>query len=175
MQQAVRKRLKATRKPATDTKRLEGDLRKVEARLERIADAIERTGLTDTLAKRMALHEQERKALKGEIATAGQHKAPALPDIIPSLVKRYRGLVEGIARLGSDPAVTLEDVEKARGVLRSLFGRIPVSPDGGVLVATVSTTTVGLVENKAMINSQFRCNVLPVPGLRIPKNLCCQQ
>ena len=65
-------------------------------------------------------------------------------------------MVGGIANLGSDPAVTFEDVEKARGVLRSLFGRIPVEPIGNVLVATVATTGAGLINSSpAPINTRF--------------------
>ncbi len=128
LQKAVRECLRETQKPAPDAKKLSVELHKVEARLERIADAIEDTGLTDTLRNRIAGLEQSKKELKGSIEVAGQRKSWNVPNIIPGLVKRYRELVEGIAKLGSDPAVTFEDVEKARGVLRSLFGRIPVEP-----------------------------------------------
>ena len=41
------------------------------------------------------------------------------------LVNRHRELVEGIADLGNDHAVTSEGVEMARSILRSLFGKIP--------------------------------------------------
>ena len=75
--------------------------------------------------------------------------------------------MKGIARLVHDPTVTVDEVQRSRGILRGLFGKSPVTPVGDVLVATVAATGAGLINaSPASINRSF-----VVAGARYSNNL----
>lgn len=131
--------------------------------MQRVADAIETTGVSSTLADRLKSLEQEKHTVQQQITELKpETKAPTLPDIIPGLVERYRGLVADIAQLGRQRLASTDDVKNARKILVALLGQIRVRPRGEVLVAIVTTTAEGLISPPS-INSTF-----VVAGARSP-------
>ena len=59
----------------------------------------------------------------------------ALPDLVPALVERWRGLVAEIEGLTGNPAVGPGELDTARGHLHALLGQVTLKPKDGVLWA----------------------------------------
>ena len=162
MQRRVRERIRDMHnnaKPASRlVKRLQSELREIDSKLQRIADAIEATGISDTLADRLRSLEQAKRKATSHLSDAKKRQKPidGLPDIIPGLVERYREMVGQIAELGRNRHAKVEDIAKARKALSALLGPIRVEPRGEVLVAKVAVTGEGLVESSPpSINASF--------------------
>ena len=119
-----------------------------------MAEAIEAVGVSDTLAKRMTMLEQERA--ETELAI---ERVPTpvrfLPDVVPSLVQNWRELVVTIESLADNPHATRADIEAARSHLHALLGTVTLKPRNGVLWAHPSPNAKGLTEMR------------PLDGLRI--------
>ena len=100
---------------------LKNKLHTIDVKLAKLADAIEAVGISDTLANRLTLLEQQKVETVEAI-----HAVPApvkfLPDVIRALIQRWRELVLLIESLGDNPEVTLEEIEAARANLQALVG-----------------------------------------------------
>ena len=142
-----------------DSVLLKNKLRIIDAKLAKLADAIEAVGVSNTLANRLAILEQEKADTE---MTLERVPAPVtfLPDVLPTLVQRWRELVLSIEQLTDNPATTLEDIEVARANLRALLGTVTLKPRDGVLWAHPSPNAKGLVETR------------PLDGLRINSPFC---
>jgi hypothetical protein len=134
---------------------LKNQLQTIDTKLAKLADAIESVGISDTLAKRLSLLEQEKVELEANLDAL---PAPVtfLPDVVvPDLVKRWRELATSIESMTDNPHVTLGDIETARANLRSLLGTVTLRPRNGILWAHPAPNAKGLTE------------VRPLDGLRI--------
>jgi hypothetical protein len=119
---------------ANDTDLLKNQLRVIDDKLTKLTDAIESVGVSDTLANRLTILEQE----KADVELALE-KVPApvkfLPDVVPALVKRWQEQLISIESLGDNPHATRADIEAARANLASLLGNVTLKPRDGVLWA----------------------------------------
>ena len=130
------------------------ECKSMDARLAKLANAIETVGISDTLVNRLTRSEQE----KAETKMALQ-RAPApvkfLPEIIPTLVRRWQELVISIESVAENPQSTRQDIETARAHLKALLGTVTLKPRNGILWAHPAPNAKGLSE------------VRPLDGLRI--------
>jgi len=141
-----------------DSKRLQGQLRMIDAKLAKLVEAIEAVGVSDTLANRLTMLEQERADTELAI-----ERVPApvrfRPDVVPALVQNWRELVMTIELLADNPHATREDIEAARANLRALLGTVTLKPRNGILWAHPAPNAKGLVETRPLdglrINSPF--------------------
>jgi hypothetical protein len=112
---------------------------------------IESVGVSDTLANRLPILEQEKADVELVL-----EKVPApvkfLPDAVPALVKRWQEPLISIESLGDNPHATREDIEAARAYL---LRNVTLKPRDGVLWAHSAPNAKGLTE------------VRPLDGLRI--------
>ncbi len=127
-------------------------------KLAKLADAIEAVGISDMLANRLTMLEQQWEEISEAIKAV---RAPVafLPDVVPALIQSWRELVLSIESFGDSPVATLEDIEAARESLRALLGTVTLKPREGILWAHPSPNTKGLVETRPLdglrINSPF--------------------
>lgn len=112
---------------ATRNSSLREQLTDVEDRIEKIADAIERTGLSDILERRVQKLEQQRKTLKSDIS-----RNQLLSQKI-SYAARYRHGRQEVGELARRLLQEPDDIQlrtRAANAVRALFKEIRVSPDG---------------------------------------------
>lgn len=106
---------------------LREQLADVEDRIEKLADALERTGLTDILERRVKKLEQQRRGLKSDI-----NRNQLLSQKV-SYAARYRQGRKEVGELAQRLLQEPEDIQlRTRGAnaVRALFKEIRVSPDG---------------------------------------------
>lgn len=153
-----RQALKELDNQPDDSVLLKSKLLAIDARLAKLADAVEIVGISDTLVDRLTKLERE----KAETEMALQ-QAPApvnfLPEVIPTLVRRWQELVISIESVAENPQSTRQDIEAARAHLRALLGTITLKPRNGTLWAHPAPNKNGLVETRPLeglrINSPF--------------------
>ena len=141
-----------------DSVLLKDKLRIIDAKLAKLADAIEAVGVSNTLTNRLAILEQEKADTEMAL-----ERVPApvtiLPDVLPTLVQRWREPVLSIEQLADNPATTLEDIEIARANLRALLDTVTLKPRDGILWAHPAPNAKGLVSTRPLdglrINSPF--------------------
>ena len=73
-----------------------------------------------------------------------------MPEVLPSLIKRWRELVVGIENLAANPKTTLEDIEAARKHLHVLLGTVTLIPRDGVLWAHPAPNAKGFVSTRPL-------------------------
>ena len=118
--------------------------------LAKPADAIEAVGISDMLANRLTILEQQREEISEAIKTV---RAPVacLPDVVPALILSRRELLLSIESLG--------DIDAARESLRALLGTVTLKPREGILWTHPTPNTKSLVESRPLdglrINSPF--------------------
>ncbi len=138
--------------------RLKNQLRIIDAKLAKLADAIEAVGISDTLANRLAMLEQETAETEIALKTV---PAPVkfLPDVLPALIQRWQELVLSIEHIADNPEASREDIEGIRANLGALLGIVTLKPRDGILWAHPAPNTKGLVETRPLdglrINSPF--------------------
>ena len=96
-----KKALREIENQPDDSVLLKNKLRIIDAKLAKLADAIETVGVSNTLANRLTILEQEKADT--EVAL---ERVPApvtfLPDVLPTLVQRWRELVFSIEQLADN-------------------------------------------------------------------------
>jgi len=141
-----------------DSKRLNGQLRTIDSKLAKLTEAIEAVGVSDTLANRLTILEQERAETELAIERVPT-PVSFIPDMVPALVQNWRELVITIELLADNPHATREDIEAARASLGALLGTVTLRPKNGVLWAHPAPNEKGLVETRPLdglrINSPF--------------------
>ena len=117
--------------------------------LAKPADAIEAVGISDMLANRLTILEQQREEISEAIKTV---RAPVacLPDVVPALILSRRELLLSIESLGDSPGSMLEDIYATRESLRALLGTVTLKPREGILWAHPSPNSKGLVETRRL-------------------------
>ncbi len=138
--------------------RLKDQLRIIDAKLAKLTDAIEVVGVSDTLADRLAMLEQEKAETEIALKTVpAQDKF--LPDVLPALIQRWQELAFSIGHIAGNPEATREDIEGARANLGALLGTVTLKPRNGILWAHPSPNAKGLTEMRPLdglrINSPF--------------------
>ncbi len=141
-----------------DSVLLKNKLRIIDAKLAKLADAIEAVGVSNTLAKRLTILEQEKADTQQAL-----EQVPAavkfLPDVIPALIQRWRELVLSIESLADNPQATRTDIEAARANLGALLGTVTLRPRDGILWAHPAPNAKGFTKVKPLdglrINSPF--------------------
>ncbi len=154
-----KKALREIENQPDDSVLLKNKLGTIDIKLAKLAEAIEVVGVSETLANRLIRLEREKSDT--EIAL---ERVPApvrfLPDVLPTLVQRWRELAYSIEQLADNPVTTLEDIEVARANLRALLGIVTLKPRDGILWAHPAPNAKGLVETR------------PLDGLRINSPFC---
>ncbi len=154
-----KKALREIESQPDDSVLLKNKLRTIDTKLAKLAEAIEAVGISETLANRLIRLEQEKADTEMAL-----ERVPApvtfLPDVLPTLVQRWRELAYSIEQLADNPVTTLEDIEVARANLRALLGIVTLKPRDGILWAHPAPNAKGLVETR------------PLDGLRINSPFC---
>ena len=132
-----------------DSELLTGKLRTIDSKLAKLAEAIEAVGVSETLANRLTILEQE-KAETEQALDSTRSPVKFLPNVLPALFNRWRELVTRIEALAENPHTTLEDIEAARSHLHALLGAVTLKPRDGVLWAHTSPNAKGLVETRPL-------------------------
>jgi DNA invertase Pin-like site-specific DNA recombinase len=146
------------RKP-DDSVLLKNKLRTIEAKLSKLTNAIETVGVSDTLAKRLRILEQE-KAETEQALERVPAEVKFVPDVIPALVERWREMALSLESLPDNPHVTQQEIQTARANLAALLGNVTLNPRNGILWAHPAPNAKGLTE------------VRPLDGLRINSPFC---
>ena len=71
--------------------------------------------------------------------------------LLPTLIGRWRELVEGIEDLARNPNATPDDINAARSHIRALLGPVTLEPKDGVLWAHPSPDAKSLVETRPLV------------------------
>ena len=118
-----------------DAPAIESELEGIERKIGMILDAIESVGVSDSLAERLRQLEAAKADASDRLRAAQIDREPmeALPDLVPALVERWRGLVVTIEGLASNPNVEPGELGTARGQLHALLGQVTPKPKDGVL------------------------------------------
>lgn len=149
--------------PSLDPVEVRGEIRSIEAKIEKILGAVEEVGISESLAERLRQLEQEKANAERRLQLASVDAAPVatLPDLVPRLIARWRGLVQNIGSLATNQNASLAEVEAAREHLGALLGKLELRPREGVLWAYPALNAKGLAEASPL-------HINMVAGARFP-------
>lgn len=118
----------------SDAANLEAEIGYLAAKIDKLIEAIESIGISDTLAERLRRLEREKRDAESRLATINVDREPlaALPDLIPSLMCTWRGLVAQMEALPDNPHARPSDIETARRHLGALLGKVEIRSKHGV-------------------------------------------